>query len=303
MRRRIQKSVPVRIIDRGTKVIVMGEEADTALVGEMLDELLVAVRKGHTPTHDDISYALKEADKTGSKDLGTILGDVPSVLRRDIAIKPRTRGQKNFLDAMRTHEIVIVTGPAGTGKTFLAMAAAVSALLNREVSRLVLTRPAVEAGENLGFLPGDPKEKVDPYLQPLYDALHALVDVDRAKRFFERDQVEVAPLAFMRGRTLSKSFVILDEAQNTTPEQMKMFLTRLGEGSRVVVTGDITQVDLPSNIESGLVQARRILSNTEGVAFVDLDKSDIVRHRLVQNIVEAYEVEEQKKRKTLRGQD
>jgi phosphate starvation-inducible protein PhoH and related proteins len=283
-------------------VIVMGEEADTSRVGEMLDELLVAVRKGHTPTSDDISYALRESGSNGSKDLGAMLGDVPSVLRRDIAIKPRTRGQKTFLDALRTHEIVIVTGPAGTGKTFLAMAAAVSALLNREVNRLVLTRPAVEAGERLGFLPGDFKEKVDPYLQPLYDALYALVDMDRAQRFFDRDQVEVAPLAFMRGRTLAKSFVILDEAQNTTPEQMKMFLTRLGEGSRAVVTGDITQIDLPLDVESGLVQARRILSDTEGVAFVDLDKTDIVRHRLVQNIVEAYEADDLKKRSPRRGQ-
>ncbi len=279
----------------------MGEEADTSRVGAMLDELLVAVRKGHTPTSEDISYALRDSDSDGSKDLGAMLGDVPAALRRDIAIKSRTRGQKTFLDAIRTHDIVIVTGPAGTGKTFLAMAAAVSALLNREVSRLVLTRPAVEAGERLGFLPGDFKEKVDPYLQPLYDALYALVDVDRAQRFFDRDQIEVAPLAFMRGRTLSKSFIILDEAQNTTPEQMKMFLTRLGEGSRAIVTGDITQIDLPSDVESGLVQARRILSDTEGVAFVDLDKTDIVRHRLVQNIVEAYEADELKRRQTHRG--
>jgi len=269
--------------------VVMGDSDEAARVTAMLEELLIAIRKGHAPTREDVIYALDDTKRPGSKDLGAVLGDTPSVLRQDIAIKPRTRGQKDFMDAVRTHEIVIVIGPAGTGKTFLAMAVAVSALLNRDVKRLVLTRPAVEAGENLGFLPGDLKEKVDPYLIPLYDALHAMVDEEKAQRIMDRDQVEVAPLAYMRGRTLAHCFAILDEAQNTTPEQMKMFLTRMGEGSRAIITGDITQIDLPKGIPSGLAEAEKVLKDTEGIATVYLDKEDIVRHRLVQNIVDAYE--------------
>ncbi len=291
LRKSIQKSVPVRIVDRGTKVVVLGEAADTARVGELLEELLISVRKGHTPTPDDVAYALSEAHSSGSKDLGAVWGDVPGALRPDISVKPRTRGQRKLLDAVRTHELVIVTGPAGTGKTFLAMAAALSALLNKEVNRLVLTRPAVEAGENLGYLPGDFKEKVNPYLRPLYDALYGIVDTGQARRLFDKDQIEVAPLAFMRGRTLSRCFAILDEAQNTTPEQMKMFLTRLGEGSRAIITGDMTQVDLPRGMTSGIVEARRILRHTSGISVVDMTKGDIVRHPLVQSIVTAYEAD------------
>lgn len=291
-RKLIQKTLPVRIVDRGNNVVVMGDPEEAARVTAMLEELLIAIRKGHSPTREDIIYALDDTKTPGSKDLGAVLGDTPAVLRPDIAIKPRTRGQKAFMDAVRTHEIVLVIGPAGTGKTFLAMAAAVSALLNRDVKRLVLTRPAVEAGENLGFLPGDLKEKVDPYLIPLYDALHAMVDDEKSQRIFDRDQVEVAPLAYMRGRTLANCFAILDEAQNTTPEQMKMFLTRLGEGSRAIITGDVTQIDLPRGVSSGLVEADKVLKDTEGIATVYLDKEDIVRHRLVQNIVDAYETYE-----------
>ncbi len=287
--------VPVRIVDRGTKVVVLGEVNDTERVGTVLDELLIAIRKGHTPTPEDVAYALRQSNGNGhgAKNLGAVLGEVPAALRRDIAIKPRTHGQKLLLDAIRAHECVIVSGPAGTGKTFLAMAAALSALLNKEVDRIVLTRPAVEAGENLGFLPGDLMEKVNPYLRPLYDALYAIVDTTQARKLFDRDQIEVAPLAYMRGRTLSRCFAILDEAQNTTSEQMKMFLTRLGEGSRSIITGDLTQVDLPRGTRSGLAEARRILSKTEGIAVVDLSRHDIVRHRLVQNIVAAYEADEE----------
>jgi phosphate starvation-inducible PhoH-like protein len=292
LRRNIQQTIPVRIIDRGTKVVVLGDSHDTELVREVLLELLISIRNGHTPTKEDVDYALNQTyNPPGPKDLGQVLSMHP-VLRGDIDIIPRTRGQKRLLDSVSTNELTFAIGPAGSGKTFLAMAAAVSALLNKEVERLVLTRPAVEAGENLGFLPGDMKDKVDPYLQPLYDALNTMVDSNTARRFFEREQVEVAPLAFMRGRTLSKCFAILDEAQNTSSQQMKMFLTRLGKGSKAIVTGDVTQVDLPPRQESGLIHAQRILHGTKGIGIVQLDKSDIVRHQLVQRIVEAYEGDE-----------
>jgi phosphate starvation-inducible PhoH-like protein len=299
IRRRIQEMAPVRIVDRGAKVVVMGEEPHSAQVKRMLRELLTAVRNGHIPSAEDVPYVMQEArgDTPESNtlsdlpegDLGRTLSGRYSGLRRDIAIKPRTRGQMRYLDAMKAHELTIAIGPAGTGKTYLAMAAAVSALLNKQVSRLILTRPAVEAGENLGFLPGDLQQKVNPYLRPLYDALYSMVDVERVHQLIDREMVEVAPLAFMRGRTLSNAFAILDEAQNTTSEQMKMFLTRLGEGSRAVITGDITQIDLPRKARSGLVEASRILRTTEGVAIVRLNRVDVVRHRLVQNIIEAYE--------------
>lgn len=259
------------------------------MVGRMLAEMLVAVRNGHTPSVNDISYAMTEARDNVARGPGAVYGSPQRGLRADIAIKPRTRGQAHYLDAIKGHGVTLVIGPAGTGKTYLAMAAAVSALLNKEVNRLILTRPAVEAGENLGFLPGDLQQKVNPYLRPLYDALYAMVDVERVRRMVEREVIEVAPLAFMRGRTLNGAFAILDEAQNTTPEQMKMFLTRLGEGSRAVITGDITQIDLPRGTKSGLVEAQRILKNTEGIAIVHMHRNDVVRHPLVQNIVDAYE--------------
>lgn len=274
----------------------MGEADETARVGRMLDELLVAVRRGHTPTLADLSYMMCQSAPTPTAEnrmegLGEVLSGRFPNLRADIRIKARTRGQAAYLRALETSEITLVVGPAGTGKTYIAMAAAVSALLSKRVGRLILTRPAVEAGENLGFLPGDLQQKVNPYLRPLFDALYAMVDPDRARRLIDREMVEVAPLAFMRGRTLSNAFAILDEAQNTTEEQMKMFLTRLGEGSRAVITGDITQIDLPKQTRSGLVEALRILAGTQGVATVRLHRDDVVRHPLVQRIVDAYEAE------------
>lgn len=289
LRKRIQEEAPVRIVDRGAKVVIMGEDPDAAMVGQMLAEMLVAVRGGHTPTLADVSYALNEARTSHVENLSDVFATPGQGLRADIAIKPRTRGQKRYLDAIQSHGVTLGIGPAGTGKTYLAMAAAVSALLNKEVNRLILTRPAVEAGESLGFLPGDLQQKVNPYLRPLYDALYSMVDVERVRRLVERETIEVAPLAFMRGRTLDHSFAILDEAQNTTSEQMKMFLTRLGEGSRAVITGDVTQVDLPRGRRSGLIEARRILRNTQGIAIVHLHRSDVVRHPLVQRIIDAYE--------------
>ncbi|GMV91165.1 MAG: PhoH family protein [Candidatus Hydrogenedentes bacterium] len=293
LRKRIQEEAPVRIVDRGAKVVIMGEDPDAAMVGQMLAEMLVAVRGGHTPTLADVSYALNEAKTSHVENLSDVFASPGQGLRTDIAIKPRTRGQKRYLDAIQSHGVTLGIGPAGTGKTYLAMAAAVSALLNKEVNRLILTRPAVEAGENLGFLPGDLQQKVNPYLRPLYDALYSMVDVERVRRLIERETIEVAPLAFMRGRTLDHSFAILDEAQNTTSEQMKMFLTRLGEGSRAVITGDITQVDLPRGRRSGLIEARRILRNTEGIAIIHLHRNDVVRHPLVQRIIDAYEAASQ----------
>ena len=292
LRRLIQSELPVRIVDRGGKVAILGEELDAAVAHDVLRELLVAVRGGHTPSVADLTYALDEARGRGAQGLGKVFSNEPEALRRDIRIKPRTRGQGKYLESVFEHEVTLVIGPAGTGKTYLAMAAAVSSLLNKEVNRLILTRPAVEAGESLGFLPGDLEQKVNPYLRPLYDALYSMVDVEKVTRFVEQGKIEVAPLAFMRGRTLAHSFAILDEAQNTTTEQMKMFLTRLGEGSRAIITGDVTQIDLPKGMKSGLVEAQRILRHTPGIGIIHLSKADVVRHPLVQGIVDAYEAED-----------
>lgn len=292
LRRHVQEAVPVRIVDRGAKVVIIGEEPHTTMVGKMLDELLIAVRNGHTPTIADVNYALGEARDARADNLGHVLSDgLAAGLRSELRVKPRTHGQRYYLDQIKSHDLTMAVGPAGTGKTFLAMAAAVTALLNKQVGRIVLTRPAVEAGESLGFLPGDLQQKVNPYLRPLYDALYAMVDVERARGMIEREMIEVAPLAFMRGRTLANAFVILDEAQNTTYEQMKMFLTRLGEGSRAVVTGDITQIDLPRNTRSGLVEALRLLRDVPGVALCYLTRADVVRHPLVQRIIDVYEAD------------
>lgn len=274
------------------------------MVGGLLDEMLAAVRNGHTPTLAELDASLARRRTNGGAEEETPsikpplepvseLGDLPEerspVLRPDIRVRPRTRGQKEYLDTILKCEMTLVIGPAGTGKTYLAMAAAVSALLSKRVKRLILTRPAVEAGENLGFLPGDLEEKVNPYLRPLYDALYSMVDMDRVRRMIEQQRVEVAPLAFMRGRTLDNAFVILDEAQNTTTDQMLMFLTRIGQGSIAVVTGDITQIDLPKGTMSGMVEAQRVLRNVVGIGVVQLSKQDVVRNPLVQRIIHAYE--------------
>ncbi|NLL21631.1 MAG: PhoH family protein, partial [Firmicutes bacterium] len=255
----------------------------------LFQELLSLIRGGHLITTSEFMYALKLAQQGQIKEIKGLFNDLILVTDRGKKIRPKTLGQKKYLDALRRHDIVFCIGPAGTGKTYLAMAMAVFALKNKLVQRLVLTRPAVEAGEHLGFLPGDLHDKVDPYLRPLYDALYDLMGVENFSRNREKGVIEVAPLAYMRGRTLDDSFIILDEAQNTTTEQMKMFLTRMGFGSRAVITGDITQVDLPQGKFSGLVEVIDILKNIEEISFIHLSDQDVVRHQLVQKIIKAYE--------------
>ncbi len=295
IRRRVCDQTRVQIIDRGEKVLLIGEDEKTRKVSDILNHLLFAVRKGYTPTPADFDLAMEESPEIQTQTVGEETSElyIPPVttpmLRPEIKVQPRSEGQMEYLEAVRHCEMTFVIGPAGTGKTYLAMAVAVSALLNKQVRRLVLTRPAVEAGENLGYLPGALEEKVHPYLRPLYDALYSMVDYERIQRWIEQERIEVAPLAFMRGRSLDHAFVILDEAQNTTSDQMLMFLTRLGEGSRAIITGDITQIDLPKGKISGLVEGRRILEGIPGIGIVHLTKRDVVRHPLVQRIIDAYE--------------
>lgn len=295
IRKRVCDQTRVQVIDRGGKVLLIGEYEEARKVSDILHHLLSAVRKGYTPTPADFDLALEDypdmKNNVAVNETNGIQSAKTSIpgLRPEIKVQPRSQGQVEYLETVRQCEMTFVIGPAGTGKTYLAMASAVSALLNKQVRRLVLTRPAVEAGENLGYLPGALEEKVHPYLRPLYDALYSMVDFDRVQRWIEQERIEVAPLAFMRGRSLDHAFVILDEAQNTTSDQMLMFLTRLGEGSRAIITGDITQIDLPKGKTSGLVESRRILEGIPGIGIVHLTKRDVVRHPLVQRIIDAYE--------------
>jgi len=289
LRKFIQSEVPVQIIDRGETVAILGKSDDVVVVDTVLREMLDAIRGGHAPSVSDVDYVLREARHDNAKDVGETFLDTIEVSRGGPAVRPRTRGQSRYVEAIRNHDIVFSIGPAGTGKTYLAMAMAIRAMRRREVRRLIMCRPALEAGERLGFLPGDLEQKVNPYLRPLYDALYAMMDVDEVRRLMERDLIEVAPLAYMRGRTLDAAFVILDEGQNTTVAQMKMFLTRLGAQSKTIITGDVTQVDLPEEQPSGLIHARDILAGTSGIAFVELTTDDVVRHRLVRDIIDAYE--------------
>jgi phosphate starvation-inducible PhoH-like protein len=270
---------------RGNEITVSGEPHEVGLVSYLFEELMELVAHGHMLTLDSVTRSI-DMVKTGTFRPSEVFSDSLTVSRTK-SIRPKTAGQKRYVDAMRTHTIVFAIGPAGTGKTYLAVASAVQALARKEVRRIILTRPAVEAGEKLGFLPGDIAAKVDPYLKPLYDALYEMLEPEAYARAMERGVIEVAPLAFMRGRTLNDSFIILDEAQNTSPEQMKMFLTRIGFGSRAVVTGDVTQIDRPEG-SSGLVSVEEILDGIDGVAFSYLDANDVVRHKIVQQIVEAY---------------
>lgn len=290
----IEKSFQVKITARGGRVSITGQEADVQRVSLLLDEIYGLLSQGYTLKKSDIEFSIRMV-KEGNGKVKEVFSDGIYISAKKKMVTPKSENQKKYLEAIKSHDIVFGIGPAGTGKTYLAVAMAVSALAKREVERIVITRPAVEAGEKLGFLPGDLVEKVSPYLRPIYDALFDLVGFDRAERFLDKGIIEVAPLAFMRGRTLSNAFVILDEAQNTTSEQMKMFLTRLGYDSKAVITGDITQIDLPKGTKSGLVEALDVLKDIEGIAFVFFDEKDVVRHPLVRRIIKAYEERELQK--------
>lgn len=275
---------------RGNRLIIQGEEEeDIERAEKIIDEIRTVNREGYIVKAEDIMHSIREL-KEGKpfSILGLFKGGIPIPSKKKIII-PKTETQKRYMEAMLKHDIVFGIGPAGTGKTYLAMAMAIHFLLSRAVSRIILVRPAVEAGEKLGFLPGAIEEKVSPYLRPLYDALYDMLDLDRASKLIEKGAIEIAPLAFMRGRTLNDAFIILDEAQNTTTEQMKMYLTRLGFGSKTVITGDITQIDLPPQKVSGLVEALKILKDIEGIKIIYFTEKDVVRHRLVQEIIKAYE--------------
>ncbi len=285
----VERALGVTIRPRGNEVVVEGDHIQVDLAARTLSGLYRALRKGIPITSNDVAAATRIVCSDRNADVSTVFEDIVFKSSRDRIITPKSVAQKKYLDAIRDHDIVFGVGPAGTGKTFLAMAMAVSFLLRKEVKRIVLARPAVEAGEKLGFLPGDMAEKVNPYLRPLHDALYSMLEYEQAANLMERGTIEVAPLAFMRGRTLNDSFVVLDEAQNTTSEQMKMFLTRIGFGSKAVITGDITQTDLPSGRVSGLNEALSILDGVEGIRFCRFTDIDVVRHPIVQEIIKAYE--------------
>jgi len=287
--RELESQFRVRIVPRGNTLKVLGESNEVGRVKQVIEDLLSFSRNKNGLSRQQMKYAFDSIKSEKKEDLKSIFSDRVQVPLKKRSVAPMTATQKAYLDAIRTHDVVFGIGPAGTGKTYLAMAMAVHYLTHNLVRRIVLVRPAVEAGEKLGFLPGDIAAKFDPFVRPLYDALHDMVEPERAKMMLDNGVIEVAPLAFMRGRTLNNSFVILDEGQNTSIEQMKMFLTRLGYDSKAVITGDVTQIDLPQGKESGLVNVRRVLSNVPGISFVYFNQDDVVRHELVQKIIRAYE--------------
>ncbi|MEW6581160.1 MAG: PhoH family protein [Actinomycetota bacterium] len=288
--RSLEDRLSLDIALRGNRVTLNGEEGRVARAALVISELEKLIDAGHAIGPGTIEAVARAVE--GDEEVGAMFRDVIWRHRHTI-VTPKTAGQKRYADAIRASTITFGIGPAGTGKTYLAVALAAASLVQREVGRIILTRPAVEAGERLGFLPGDVQAKVDPYLRPLFDALYDMLDADKVQSYLERGQIEIAPLAFMRGRTLNDSFIILDEAQNTTTEQMKMFLTRLGFGSRMVITGDVTQIDLPRERPSGLVSVTGILEGIAGISVVRLGRADVVRHKLVQQIVEAYRIAEE----------
>jgi phosphate starvation-inducible PhoH-like protein len=292
----IEKALQVKLSLRGDQITLFGEESDVKLARRVLEELYGLLSEGYPLYPSDVNHAIQILSGQFKARLKDIFLDAVYVTSKKRIITPKSLAQKEYIEAIRNYDIVFGIGPAGTGKTYLAMATAISALNGGQINRIILVRPAVEAGEKLGFLPGDLAEKVNPYLRPLYDALHDMIDFDQTSALLQRGIIEVAPLAFMRGRTLNDCFVILDEAQNTTSEQMKMFLTRLGISSKAVITGDITQIDLPNGTTSGLIETMKILAGIQGLKFVYFTDKDVIRHRLVQDIIKAYEKAERKKR-------
>ncbi len=285
----IEKSFDVQILNRENELKILGEEDACENAFKVILQLCALLDKGEALNEQNINYTISMISDGLEASLSNLSGDAVCISAKGKPIKNKTVGQKKYIDMIKSNTVTFGIGPAGTGKTYLAVAMAVTAFRNKEVSRIILTRPAVEAGESLGFLPGDLQMKVDPYLRPLYDAMYDMLGTDSYNKYLEKGMIEVAPLAYMRGRTLDDAFIILDEAQNTTPEQMKMFLTRIGFGSKAVVTGDITQIDLPSGKKSGLKEATKILKNIEGLDFCYLTEKDVVRHPLVQKIIKAYE--------------
>ena len=293
----IEKEFSVSILTRGSEIKIQGDEESCDKAKRVISKLLYLLNKGEALTEQNIRYVISLVNDGNEDKLSSISSDCICISAKGKPIKPKTLGQKKYIEKIRDNTIVIGVGPAGTGKTYLAVAMAVNAFRAKQVSRIILTRPAVEAGEKLGFLPGDLQQKVDPYLRPLYDALWDMLGAENFQKYQERGNIEVAPLAYMRGRTLDDSFIILDEAQNTSREQMKMFLTRLGFGSKIVVTGDITQIDLPDGKKSGLVEVIKILKNVDDIETVKFSEKDVVRHKLVQDIIKAYDKYEEVKRK------
>lgn len=293
--RKVEDEYKVSIVNRGDDVVISGEEDGVLKAKTVVNALINLAKSGQIIEEQNVNYIVSETNDNNAMQLNDINDDFICLTMNGRALRPKTLGQKKYVDSIRKNTIVFGVGPAGTGKTYLAMAMAITAFKNNEVNRIILTRPAIEAGENLGFLPGDLQQKVDPYLRPLYDALYEIMGAENFARNMEKGAIEVAPLAYMRGRTLDNSFIVLDEAQNTTPEQMKMFLTRIGYGSKAVVTGDTTQIDLPRGKNSGLVESTKILKNIEDIAICNLTNKDVVRHPLVQKIIAAYEKFEQKK--------
>jgi len=288
----VERTLGVQVVARGQALAITGEQEKVEQAKEILTQLNNFYQAGNHITAQEVGYAIKSAQGGLKNALESIAKDVAMISARGKQIKPKTIGQQKYVEAIKNNDIVFAIGPAGTGKTYLAVVMAIKALRGRQVGRLVLTRPAVEAGEKLGFLPGDLQDKVDPYLRPFYDSLYDILGVENTQKYLERHIIEIAPLAYMRGRTLEDSFIILDEAQNTTPEQMKMFLTRLGFGSKAVITGDITQIDLPKGQVSGLVNAVKVLKEIKGLGIHVLTGDDIVRHPLVEEIIRAYEREQ-----------
>ena len=294
--KKIEKACGVSIVNRGDDVKISGEEKDVHKAWNILHSLVALVKKGEEITEQNLEYFISSAEETDLRELEKMYDDFICITVNGRPLKPKTLGQKDYVEQIRKKMIVFGVGPAGTGKTYLAMAMAVTAFRNEEVSRIILTRPAIEAGEKLGFLPGDLQSKVDPYLRPLYDALYQIMGADSFAKNMERGLIEVAPLAYMRGRTLDNAFIILDEAQNTTPAQMKMFLTRIGFGSKVIITGDASQKDLPRDATSGLDVAMKVLKKIDDIGFCQLTSKDVVRHPLVQQIVQAYDAYEKKQK-------